>query len=307
MSANAFEDLMMATPDTDGHDKRSLEYSEAFGERMRRVAEEHAKLKQAQQELRADEGRAASVLDGGRKKLENNSRQLSTVHARRARLQKELEQCDAAIVDLERQKVELTGEMHGVTTKAARQREAKLRELAGRPGGSPVPAPSKSAKPVNLLDPTDAAPPARMPAASATPPPDLLGPEVGPSGPAGSSAAELLAGLELGPQSELAGLALGPSPPLAPSAPAGAMAMGAGAQVSQPINAPMGGACAASDGGFAGFDLSQPPAGMCAPPGNPFGDPAPPSNPFGQPPPPPPPPPAQPGAANDPYGGFAGF
>ena len=108
----------------------------AFTERLQAAEREFAALQAVEKELKTDEAKFSAHLQALRQSLETNSRSLSAVHAKRARLAKELAACDEEISRLDAEKVEVSARMHKATSRAAGNREKKLRALDSSHGGA---------------------------------------------------------------------------------------------------------------------------------------------------------------------------
>ena len=231
----------------------------AFTERLQAAEREFAALQAVEKELKTDEAKFSAHLQALRQSLETNSRSLSAVHAKRARLAKELAACDEEIGRLDAEKAEVSARMHKATSRAAGNREKKLRALDSSHGGAGSKGGGGSSPPVaDLLG--------EPPTPSAAPPTDLLGDDLMSLGPAQpSNPLDLLAGL-------------GAPPAVAPAArPAPRVAPAARAAPSMPPSA-----CADGfEDSFGGFDVSDVAGGSSAP-GSGVGSRA--SNPFDQPP-----------------------
>ena len=263
MSADDFSKMM------------SADAGSTFNERMKAAQREMAQLQAIEKELKQDETKFNAQLQALRDKLETTTRRLSSLHATRQRLAKELAATDEEIATVETEKMETTQKIHAATSNASHNRDKKLRALDPSAGSAP-PASKPAAKPASR--------PAAPPVA------DLLGgPAEPPSAPAvGGGLGDLLG-------DELMG---SPAPAAQGSGLMDLMSAGFGAPsapMPQPAAArpPPPTAAGSFEDSFGGFDVSdvapsggcgassfaQPPKGMsplgmpqaaaCA--GNPFG------------------------------------
>eukprot|EP00308_Calcidiscus_leptoporus_P000165 CAMPEP_0119357316 /NCGR_PEP_ID=MMETSP1334-20130426/5732_1 /TAXON_ID=127549 /ORGANISM="Calcidiscus leptoporus, Strain RCC1130" /LENGTH=257 /DNA_ID=CAMNT_0007371525 /DNA_START=8 /DNA_END=781 /DNA_ORIENTATION=- len=110
--------------------ERSGSYSAAFEQQLLAAQNQFKELDQLRQELKADEHELNSSLHRLRAKLEDSIRKLAASQARRAKLKLELHKMESECARYASAKAELTNEIHEITTRAAQEREHKLK-LAG--------------------------------------------------------------------------------------------------------------------------------------------------------------------------------
>ena len=103
----------------------------AFSERLSAASREFNALQAIERQLKADEAQFNSIMASLRQSLEGTARSLTAVHAKRARLAKELAACDADIVKLEATKEKTTAQINRAASERASHRERKLSELTG--------------------------------------------------------------------------------------------------------------------------------------------------------------------------------
>lgn len=247
----------------------------AFTERLQAAQREFQALQAMEKELKHDEHKFKQQLASLQQSLEGTTRSLASLHSKRAKLAKEMNQCDEEIARLEKHKVETTGKIQQVMAASSDQREEKLRQFGGpgAPTQPPVRTSAASTTPVaDLLGDGPSAP--SKATVSAPPPADLLGAEIAPSGGTGGGgsgggggAALDLLGLDAPPPPA----AVLPQPTATQRIPSDAFDGFDGFDVSAPPAGPpkptmpppvsMGGS-----GGGLGADLfAQPPAGMALP------------------------------------------
>ena len=101
----------------------------AFSARLTAATQELSRLQAIEQELREDARCFDAHMNTVRHRLESTVRSLSAAHAKRARLIKELAQCDGDINKYEKEKVVLTQEVSALSTSRTNSREARLQSL----------------------------------------------------------------------------------------------------------------------------------------------------------------------------------